>query len=448
MSYILGNIRKLFAEYLSTPRYSSLPTRVRAAIRSQQQASEILIGWIQLGVLALFASLYAVAPKTFSDQIDFAPVPWALSVYFLFTLFRLVGAHKNLLTNSVLYLSVIVDMFLLYALIWSFHVQYMQPPSFYLKAPSLLYVFIFIALRALRFEARFVIFTGLIAAAGWLLMVWYVIAMDPSDPMITRDYVEYLTSNSVLVGAEVDKVISILVVTAILAISISRGRQLLVRSVIEGTTARDLSRFVPTQVVEQVTHADHRLEAGEAEIKQTTILFVDIEGFTSLSESISPEQLIRTLNEYYAAVAEPIRNHNGVINQFQGDAILATFNLSEHQGDHATNAVKAALDIQKILKDRTFGEGSRLRSRIGINTGTVVGGLVGTPDRLSYTVHGDAVNIAERLEKLNKEYGTRIIVSDDTCELAGRQCFSFKELGEVKIRGRQTQTLIYELPVE
>ena len=91
----------------------------------------------------------------------------------------------------------------------------MQPPTFYLKVPTLLYVFIFIALRALRFEARFVVMAGLVAAAGWSMLALYAMAGPDGMKMITRDYIHYMTSNSVLIGAEIDKVVSILTVTAI-----------------------------------------------------------------------------------------------------------------------------------------------------------------------------------------------------------------------------------------
>ena len=110
-----------------------------------------------------------------------------IGAYALFTLLRLVLAHRISLPGWFLIVSIVFDMSLLFGLIWSFHLQYQQPASFYLKAPTLLYVFIFIALRALRFEARFVIAAGLAAAAGWLVLVLYVITVDPSDTMITRD---------------------------------------------------------------------------------------------------------------------------------------------------------------------------------------------------------------------------------------------------------------------
>ena len=426
----------------ATPR---LPERVRGAIRKQQESSEIVVGWIQLSIVVTFSILYALSPKPYTTEPIFTPESWVLGMYLLFTLVRVVLAHQRKLPDWLLYVSVVVDMLLLLALIWSIHIKYGQPASFYLKVPTLLYVFIFIALRALRFEARYVLIAGAVAAGGWLLMVLYSVRTAASDSGITRDYIQYMTSNSVLLGAEFDKVISILIVTGILAVAITRARNLLVQSVIESTAATDLSRFVPSEVAAQVKASETRIEAGAGDVRETTIFFSDLEGFTTISEGMSPVDLIATLNEYFAAVTEPIVRHGGAINQFQGDAILATFNLPKAHEDHAANAVRAAIEIQHILASRTFGTGLQLVSRVGINTGVVVGGLVGAQDRLGYTVHGDDVNLAARLEALNKEHKTRIIVSERTRELAGSDLFAFEALGTVTVRGRNQPVTIYKI---
>ena len=426
-----------------------LPARIRDAIRAQQESSEILIGWIQLAVVLTFTVLYLLSPKPHGAAVMLSPEPWFLGAYVAFTVARLALSYRRLLPGWLLHLSVVVDMTLLLALIWSFHLKYEQPASFYLKVPTLLYVFIFISLRALRFETRYVLSAGFAAAAGWLLMVTYALRMDYEAPMITRDYVQYMTSNSVLLGAEFDKMISILMVTLILALAIARARNLLVRAVADHSAAAELSRFVPESVAEQVRSADAPVQAGQGEVGEATILFTDIEGFTTLSEGLSPEQLIGVLNEYFAVVSEPIVRHGGVINQFQGDAILATFNMPEALAEHAREAVQAARDMQRTLRRHRFGEdGIELRSRIGINTGKVVGGLVGTGDRLGFTVHGDEVNLAARLEQLNKEYGTRILVSRRTADLAGRERFDFVPIGTTTVRGRQATVEIYTLSGE
>ena len=422
-----------------------LPGRVRDAIRRQQESSEIVVGWIQLSIVVTFSVLYALSPKPYTDEPVFAPEPSVLGAYLAFTVLRVALAHRRALPDWLLYVSVVVDMVLLLALIWSIHVKYGQPASFYLKVPTLLYVFIFIALRALRFEARYVLVAGAVAATGWLAMVFYAARGVADDSMVTRDYVEYMTSNSILLGAEFDKVISVLIVTGILAIAITRARALLVRSVVERTAAADLSRFVPSEVVAEIKASEAEVEAGAGEVRETTIFFSDLQGFTTLSEGMSPVELISTLNEYFAAVTEPIVRHGGAINQYQGDGILATFNLPGALDDHAACAVRAAIEIQRVLASRTFGAGLRLTSRVGINTGVVVGGLVGAEDRLGYTVHGDDVNLAARLEALNKEHGTRIIVSERTRELAGPERFAFEALGTVTVRGRSRPVTVYSI---
>jgi adenylate cyclase len=430
--------RRLFAAPLQ-----EVPARVRDVISREQDGSEILIGWVQLGVVLTFAALYFLSPKQAGANPMIAPEPWVLMGYVVFTLVRLGLAYRRRLPNWLLYVSVVADMALLLILIWTFHLKYDQPASFYLKVPTLLYVFIFIALRALRFEVRYVLIAGGVAALGWLLMVLYVVSVDPANPMITRNYVEYMTSNSVLLGAEFDKVISILMVTAILAVAIARARRLLVDSVVESSAARELSKFVPDEVARQAKAGEEHMQAGQGEVREATILFTDIEGFTTISEAMTPTELITTLNEYFAVVTQPIIEHGGVINQFQGDAILATFNIPEALPDHAAQAIRAALAIQRALRDRRFGGGFVLRSRVGINSGEIVGGLVGTGDRLGYTVHGDDVNLAARLEQLNKDYETRIIVSQRTRELAGPSAFAFEQLGSTNVRGRKTPVVIY-----
>jgi adenylate cyclase len=308
-----------------------------------------------------------------------------------------------------------------------------------------MYVFMLIALRALNFEARYVVTAGLVAAFGWLLMVLYVVTIDPRDSMVTRDYIEYLTSNSVLIGAEVDKIISILVVTAVLALASQRTARLLEFAAVESATSQELARFVPDEVVRQVAAAEQIAAAGQGESGEVSVLFLDIEGFTTLSERLPPETVVRTLNEFYAAVAEPIERHNGVINQFQGDAIIATFNAPRANPDHAASAVSAALEIVALCGTRRFGDGARLAIRAGINTGRMVCGLIGTPDHLVYTVIGDEVNLASRLESLNKDYRTSIIVSESTRRAAGTERFAFEAIGEVQVRGRTAPTPVYTL---
>ena len=429
----------------SPRREIRLPDRLLRTIRDQQERSEILISSIQIMIVSILGLLYLVSPKTFSDDVNFAPVPWALTAYLIFSLLRFWLAVKRKLPDWMLYLSAVIDIALLMGLIWSFHLQYEQPASFYLKVPTLLYVFIFIAMRALHFDPRFVLATGGSAVIGWIIMVTYVVSINPVDSMITRDYVEYMTSNSILIGAEFDKIVSIIMVTGVLALALTRARNLLVESVIEGSHARDLSRFVPNEIAQRVKSSEEGSMRGKGEVNLTTILFTDIEGFTAISGRLAPEELIEALNDYFTTIAEPIEKYGGVITQFQGDAVLATFNAPKPDPDHASNAIRAAIDIQQILKGRTFAQDLAFNTRVGINTGMVVGGLVGSGERVNYTVHGDNVNLAARLEALNKDYGTRIIVSENTLDQLSDHDFAFKALGKVAVRGLAKPISIYTI---
>ena len=420
---------------------NALPQRVQQDIGLQQQEGEKLIGWVQLALVATFAALYGLAPKTGSHAMV-QPVPWAISAYFLFTIVRLIAAYRNYLPNWLLIASVIVDMGLLMFLIWSFHVQYEQPASFYLKAPTLMYVFIFIALRALRFSPRYIIWAGITAIIGWTAMVGYVLFAVPDNPMITKNYVSYLTSNAVLIGAEVDKILSMAAVTFILFVAILRAQRLLDRAVLDATAARDLSRFVSREVADRITSSDQAVQPGDGESRIGTVVFTDIEGFSTVSEKLTPQQLAETLNEYFEATCEIIDKYGGVITQFQGDLMLITFNAVTHDENHAENAMKTAIGIRELTQKKKFCHGGKLPTRCGVNTGEIVVGAVGSKDRLCFTVHGDQVNVAARLEQQNKQYGSYILVGDNTVQACGSK-FEFEHAGEVTVRGRVTPTKIY-----
>ena len=204
---------------------------------------------------------------------------------------------------------------------------------------------------------------------------------------------------------------------------------------------RDIfGKYVPESVAKQIVAGKGVLEPTQT---TATILYTDIESFTSTAESVPPKQVVQMLNEYFPAVIEPITRYGGVVNQFQGDAMLVTFNIPIQDSQHADHAVNAALEIQKLLKGRTFA-GIPLRTRIGINTGEVIAGNVGTGDRMNYTVHGDAVNLAARLEQLNKQHGTLVLISESTVALLNGE-HPIEPLGEVEIRGKTQSVRIFSL---
>ncbi len=201
-------------------------------------------------------------------------------------------------------------------------------------------------------------------------------------------------------------------------------------------------KYVPKGVAEAIIANRGSLEPVQT---MATILYSDLESFTGMAEGMSPREVVAMLNEYFPAVIEPINRHGGIVNQFQGDAMLVTFNVPIEDPHHADQAVRAAREIQEVVGGRNF-LGRSLRTRIGITTGTVIAGNVGSGDRMNYTVHGDAVNLAARLEQLNKEYGTQVLVSAVTVSLLA-DSYPLEPIGEVDIRGKNRSVAVFKLAV-
>jgi class 3 adenylate cyclase len=203
---------------------------------------------------------------------------------------------------------------------------------------------------------------------------------------------------------------------------------------LEGLRERDLIRdtlgqYVPEQVAQELLAGGGRLEPIEA---KATVLVCDIEGFAALTDTLGAHRTIEFLNAYFEVVVAIVERYRGVVTQFQGDAILAVFNVPIADQDHGANALRAALEIVRASQEQVFS-GVRALNRVGISTGRVVAGAVGSAGRLSYTVHGNAVNMAARLEQMNKDYGTRILLSDKTAE----RCpgFALRKVADAAIRG-------------
>ena len=383
-----------------------LPDRVARSIRSHEERSEVLICVVQIVAIAFFGAFYALTPKGFGPEVRFQPVPLTLAAYALFTALRLWLALRGRLSQHFLAVSVIVDVTVLMITIWSFHLQYAQPPSIYLKAPTLLYVFIIIGMRALRFDPRWVLLAGVTAALGWIVLLAYALWGQPMEAMITHSFAEYATSSKLLVGAEVDKIVSILVVTLLLALALERARRMLIRSVVEGAAASELSRFFAPDIAASIVGANERLEPGMGVTREAAIMFIDLRGFTSLASQIAPEQLIGLLGEYHEVVLPVVQRHNGSVITYLGDGIMITFGATRPSVTCAADAVRAAEELIDNLAhwaERRRMDGMQpLRAGIGVTYGPVVCGAIGTEGRLEFATIGDSVNRAARLQGLTK----------------------------------------------
>ena len=150
------------------------------------------------------------------------------------------------------------------------------------------------------------------------------------------------------------------------------------------------------------------------------------------------------LNEYLRTIVPVIQRHGGIVNSFIGDGLFVSFNLPRPLENHAAAAIAAAIDIQAALRPSRFADGLALPTRIGLNTGPVIGLTIGTDNRLSYTLLGDAVNVASRIEQLNKKFGTRILATESTVLAAGAQA-TCDRLGTTDVRGHHGDIVVYRV---
>jgi adenylate cyclase len=206
-------------------------------------------------------------------------------------------------------------------------------------------------------------------------------------------------------------------------------------------------RYVAPSVVEVITTRPERLELGGEEY-ETTVLFADIEGFTRLSEGMPPPTLIRLLNDYFTPMTQIIMSYRGTLDKYIGDALMAQWGAPVPLPDHALRACWAAIEMEKTmteLQQKWQSQGlPALVERLGLHTGLVVAGNVGSRERFNYTVLGETVMLASMLEEVNKEYGTRILLSEETCQRV-RDQLVVRELDLVQVRGRAQPLAIYEL---
>ncbi|TAL19253.1 adenylate/guanylate cyclase domain-containing protein [Patescibacteria group bacterium] len=258
-----------------------------------------------------------------------------------------------------------------------------------------------------------------------------------------------LLGAAALVLAEVKLLISVFY--PVLALFLGAAASILLRLSKEkrekGQLRTTLSRYVSHQVVEYLIGHPEKLALG-GEKREMTVLFSDLRGFTTLSEKMKPEQLVAVLNTYLTEMTAIIFVHEGVLDKYMGDAVMAFWNAPLDVPDHAENAAAAAIAMRDRLREMNatgaFPEGVELRLGVGVNSGPMVVGNMGGTERFDYTVMGDAVNLGSRLEGLNKEYGTEIIVSESTAAKLSSGIL-LRPLDLVAVKGKKEPVEIFEV---
>lgn len=326
------------------------------------------------------------------------------------------------------------------------------PQILVFRAYGVYYLFLILAVAALSLSPRLVLFAGAtVTATLWAVFGWIVSRMDRTvtwsdlPPDADRDTFArlLLDPDFIGIGNRVEESAVIMATAALLAVAVHRARNVVrARASAERQRRRIqdvFGQYVPPEVAGTIL-ANQAALTPQARV--ATILFTDIEGFTLLSERRPPAEVIRVLNGFFDAATETIGAHKGVVVAFVGDAVVAAFNTPIDLADHAAAAVRAGEALLAMVARESFG-GEELRLRVGIATGPVASGSVGGTRRQTWTVYGDTVNLAQRLEGLNKELGTRLLVSEETARTA--KAVAFREVGTMSVKGRAQAERVFTL---
>ncbi len=210
---------------------------------------------------------------------------------------------------------------------------------------------------------------------------------------------------------------------------------------------RSFGKYVPKALVRELILTGEEAELG-GRMEELSVLFSDIAGFTTVAEGLKPDELVQVLAEYLDVMSHAVRSEGGTVDKYIGDAIMAFWGAPRDNAEHALAACRGALAMKKALAElqkKWAKEGlPRLDTRIGVNTGEMLVGNIGAPDRLNYTVMGDPVNLGARLEALNKHYGTGILIGDETAKKVAEHMV-LRPLEWVAVKGKDHAVLIHEL---
>lgn len=336
------------------------------------------------------------------------------------------------------------------------------PPQFSLRFGSFIYFFILLAGLAYVYQPKLVLWGGISAAVSWSVGVLLLIAMPETIWRQSNDSsveeIAQLMGNPhfIDVSVRVQEVVVIVVVSGLLALAVRRSRSVAMRQANLATERSNLARYFPKKTAEMLAERSNPFSTPSEH--NCAVLFADLVGFTTWSEKHSPGQTIELLRDVHGILADVIFSHEGTLDKFMGDGLMATFGTPEPTPKDASNALAAMRDMAnafeawKAAPDNTMA--GDLKLAIGVHYGPVVIGNIGSEQRLEFAVLGDTVNIASRLEAATREIGCRCLVSRNLVEAAkGEVEVNVEELvaelqphDPIQLRGRAGKIEVLFMP--
>ncbi|MFC1851417.1 adenylate/guanylate cyclase domain-containing protein [candidate division CSSED10-310 bacterium] len=408
---------------------------------------------LRLTVLAIFFGalfiLFVILILVFPEQLhrfhrNISIKYWIMFFYFLITGYELwiryiMGIFiekKRHFPNALRYMNALVEtsyptiLMLILAC-------YITPSDVLLLPPPFLY-YLFIILAALRLDFKLCLFTGMVAATEYTLLAYFFIHYSAgafSDLTVTY-FPHLVKGGALLLGGLVTGLITLLIKRTMMEVLSSIEE----RNQIYNIFGQHVSPAVVDKLLQQKTEL-------LSETRCVSVMFLDIRNFSKFSEDKKPTEVVDYLNYLFDFMIDIINDHQGIINKFLGDGFMAVFGAPLSDGEDNRHAVEASQHIiTRVSQEVHSGNIPATRIGIGIHAGEVVTGNIGSTLRKEYTVIGDVVNVAARIEQLNKKFDSQILISEDVTEgLQESKSHPMKSLGEVNVRGRSSAVHIYQL---
>ncbi len=436
---------------------------IESAIKSAERDGQRLAVKVRSAALALLAIWLVV----FAPSIEILYPLGLTIVLILLGLCPLMLRRIGIDNPSVLYALVILDSaFLAFALFFPNPlVAEHFPLAIYLRFDWFVYFFVLLAFYALSYSPALVLLSGISGAAAWSLGVWYLMSLPGTRPFapltagaeydIDERVAAILDPDFIDVNKWEQQVVIMALVAIVLAAAVWRSRQLVVVQAKAERARTNLARYFSPNVVDEIVSSELSLDVESVRQHRVAVLFADIVGFTAIAEGLSPMRVVKLLRGFHGRMANTVFAHGGTIDKYLGDGVMATFGTPRPGLADATEAMACALDMAAQIelwnaKRRERGAPA-VRIGIGVHFGEVVVGNIGDQRRLEYTVIGDTVNVASRLERMTRELGALVAVSDELVEAARAEnegdspvLSAFERRGDVAdIPGRQRPVAIW-----
>ena len=404
-----------------------------------------LITWVRLAIVCVMTPTAWVLSQ---GDFDRTHTLWLLAVYALITIFWAWCIHQRKWLRIAGLTGALFDILMLAALVSIWHRTLggdTVPPGIMLKSSLTELSLFFVALNALTLRALY----PMVVTAGAIMIHVVILFMAWSDPrtQFTGQYLRAYTTGEIAYGRVTTGLIILALAGTVLTLMARRSRKMIIEASELQKDNDQLGRYFSPGLVEKLVEKPELFQVG-GERRTMSFLFTDLQAFTRMVENGEPGELVSALNGYLDEIVRVAFRHEGVVDKVVGDSIRVFFGAPLDQPDHACRAVNCALEISRVSEEyrRRMPPGLGFgMTRIGVNTGQVIVGNFGGDALFDYTAHGNAINIAARLEAANKITGTRILVSEETrrhCEtLRGRPA------GRFSLRGLSQPVTAFE-PLE